>query len=344
MTLPLRVTVCLLLGLLCLSYGKKTDPVPSHSIPPAPINSLSYELDEQGVTLNWSLPATTSPSTFSAAIKEFLVERAAYDLEDFCPDCPLRYGVIARISAQGDQQLNYSYHEEELKAGYIYFYRITTGMGWRFSGNSSEAASFTWQEPLGPPEGVESAIGDRIVSLNWEPPEGDLRGSPISEPVRFQVYRSVTGNKFHPVGNLLTTPHFEDRQVVNNVRYQYKIRALRLSGGSGALSNVIEATPQDSTPPAPPEGLAAISLPKGIRLSWNPSAAEDLAGYQIFRRSGDDPERRINVIGRVPAPLTTFVDTPPENIQVWYYAIKAFDRSTPPNTSPLSAEIKTDRN
>jgi len=143
---------------------------------------------------------------------------------------------------------------------------------------------------------------------------------------------------------LLTTPHFEDRQVVNNVSYQYKIRALRQSGGSGALSNVIQATPQDSTPPDPPDGLAAIILPKGIRLSWNPSAAEDLAGYQIFRRSGDDPEQPLNAIGRVLAPLTTFVDTPPENVQVWYYAVKAFDRSTPPNTSALSAEIKTDRN
>ena len=49
----LRATVCLLLCLLSLSCGKKNAPVPPHSIPTAPINNLSYELDENGVTLSF---------------------------------------------------------------------------------------------------------------------------------------------------------------------------------------------------------------------------------------------------------------------------------------------------
>ncbi|MEN8142466.1 MAG: fibronectin type III domain-containing protein [Thermodesulfobacteriota bacterium] len=334
----------MILSLLSLSCGKKTDPVPLHSIPPAPISSLSYELDDKGVTLSWSLPTTTSPSSFSTEIKEFLVERAAYDVDDFCPDCPLRYGVIAIIPAREDQQLKYSYSEEELTAGYIYYYRIKTALGWRFSGSSSEAISFTWQEPLGPPTELESAAGDGIVALTWLPPAADLAGNPLSGPLNYQVYRSVAGNNFHPIGDLQTTPAFQDRQVTSNVSYQYRVKASRLSGGSGAVSDIIEATPQDATAPPPPEGLEAIPLPQGIRLSWNPSAAEDLAGYQIFRRAADEPEQTLTIVGRVTAPLTTFVDKPPEDIQVWYYAVKAFDRATPSNTSPFSAEIKTERN
>lgn len=341
---PSRLTLCLLLGLLSLSCGKKTAPVPSQAIPPAPINSLSYELDEKGVTLNWSLPATTGPGTLSTKTEGFLVERAAYPLEGFCPDCPLRYEAIANIPAQEDPQLKYSYYEERLKAGYIYYYRIKTAMGWRFSGTSSKAINFTWQEPLATPTSLEATAGDGLVSLKWQPPAVDLEGKTIGEPLRYQVYRSVADNNFHPVGKLLTTPAFQDRQVINRVSYQYRVKASRLSGGSGAASDIVETTPQDSTAPPPPEGLEAIRLPQSIRLTWDPSAAEDLAGYQIFRRSEEESEQTATIIGRVIAPLTTFVDTPPGHAQVWYYTVKAFDRSTPPNISPFSAEIKTERN
>lgn len=340
----LRVIACFILSLLIVSCGKKTDPVPSHAIPPAPISGLAYELDEEGVSLSWSLPRPTSPSAFSTEIKEFLVEKAAYDLENFCADCPIRYGVVASIPARESQQLNYNYHEDGLKAGYIYFYRIKTSMGWRFSESSSAAISFTWQAPLSPPTDLASTASDRLVALNWRPPAVDLGGEVLNEPLRYQIYRSVAGNKFHPVGDLQVEPSFEDRKVTNNVSYQYKVRASRLSGGSGAVSEIITATPQDATPPMPPEGLNAIRLAHGIRLSWNPSAADDLAGYQVFRRPGDDPEQRLKVIGKILAPLTTFVDAPPEGVQVWYYSIKAFDRASPPNTSQFSAEIKTERN
>ncbi len=46
----------------------------------------------------------------------------------------------------------------------------------------------------------------------------------------------------------------------------------------------------DSTPPSAPETVALMTAPEGNDLTWAPSTASDLAGYQVYQYQ-PDPSR-----------------------------------------------------
>ncbi|MEN8136462.1 MAG: hypothetical protein ABFS18_13145 [Thermodesulfobacteriota bacterium] len=340
--------VLVVAGALLVACGKKTAPIPPQAIIPAPVSDLEYQLDENGVTLSWSPPSRSEQGERLPVIDEFLLERAVYDLRDFCENCPVRYTKIDAIA--GDEagrrnQQKIIYREERLRPGHIYFYRVKTGLGWRVVSRPSEPVSFRWQLPIGSPVELRGLAGDQQVSLSWQPPLGDLDGEAVVEPLHYQVYRSVADSNFMPLGSPVVVRDYLDQQVENGISYRYKVRAASSSGGTGVFSDVVEVAPRDLTPPPAPQGLSVITTPDGVRVSWEPLAVADLGGYLILRRSRDGgSEHDFKVIGRVAAPLTSFIDKTLSDHETCYYAVKAFDLASPANESALSDEIKMKRN
>ncbi|MCK4840083.1 MAG: fibronectin type III domain-containing protein, partial [Desulfobulbaceae bacterium] len=300
-------------GALLVACGKKTALVPPQAIIPVPISDLAYLLDENGVTLSWLPPILSEQGERLPAIDKFLVERAVYDLSDFCENCPVRYTEL--VSIAGDQpdvarsQQKITYREESLRPGHIYFYRVKTELGWRVGSRPSEPVSFRWQVVVGAPVELRSLAGDQQVSLSWQPPLGDLNGAPLEDELHYQVYRSVAGGNFMPLGSPVTAPDYLDQSVKNGSSYRYKVRAARLSGGTGVFSDMVTVVPRDLTPPPAPQGLSVISTPEGSRVFWEAPAVADLGGYLILRRAGDsESDHDFKVIGRVDASLTSFID------------------------------------
>ena len=336
--------LALLLGaLLLISCGKKTAPIPPQAVIPAPITGVAYQLDENGVTLSWQAPLRTEQGQRLARIGSFIVERAEYQSSEFCRDCPVRYHNIATVPTAGssaERGAHLSYRDEDLRPDHVYLYRLRTSMGWRLTSLPSEPVVFTWQLPLAAVTALQADSGDQQISLSWQPPSKGLDGTPVSEPLRYQVFRSVSGHNFLVLDKPLTEPYFKDEQLTNNVAYRYKIRAARQSGGSGAFGSPVEAIPKDLTPPPAPLGLETIATAAGTRLLWEPVTATDLAGYQIFRRS-DDQELRL--IGQVGASQNSFVDPDAGEQKRYYYRLKAFDRAEPANKSPFSDQVITGR-
>jgi hypothetical protein len=336
-----RLLAVLIGSLLLAACGKKTAPMPPQAVIPAPITGVEYRLDENGVTLSWPRPLRTDRGEKLARIDSFIVERAEYPLGDFCRDCPVRYHQVATVS--GAEQVGGakgpSYRDQELRPGYIYFYRVLTRMGWRLTSLPSQPVSFSWQLPLAPVIGLKADSGDQEVSLSWQPPSTGLDGAPIIEAVQYQVFRSVAADRFLALDNPLTEPYFKDERLTNGVVYRYKVRAARLSGGTGAFSSEVKGMPRDLTPPPAPQGLDTVATPTGIRLFWEPVVAADLAGYQIFRRSADGEAK---LLATVSASQSSFVDQAPGEQQS-YYKIRAFDRAVPANQSPFSEETRTGR-
>lgn len=340
-----RKTVLIWAGLvfaamLLSGCGKKTAPIPPQAIMPAPIVDLAYQLDERGVDLVWSPPRRTEHGDRLPAIDKFLIERAEYEISGFCEDCPVAYRQVANVAGEGpDRRVNY--RDEQLRPGHIYFYRVRTGLGWRVASRPSEPVSFRWQVPMAPPVGLVGRAGEQQISLSWAPPVGAFNGGPVIEPIAYQVYRSVAGRGFMPLGGPLTAPGFIDQPVENGLTYRYKVRAVRASGGTGVFSDQVTVVPLDLTPPPAPQGLTIISTPGGLRLFWNPVAAADLGGYQVMRRSGEtDATGDFKVIGQVGAPVTSFIDKTVEEQVTYYYGVRAFDLAVPANEGPLSDEIK----
>jgi hypothetical protein len=330
------LAVLILAGALLVSCGKKTAPIPPQAIIPVPIADLACHLDENGVTLSWSPPSRSEQGDRLPVIDKFLVERAVYDLDDFCENCPVRYNEVAAIAGAEAGRRNrqkITYREEHLRPGHIYFYRVKTKLGWRVISRPSESVSFRWQLLVDAPVALRSQAGDRQVSLNWQPPMGDLIGASL----QYQVYRSVAGADFMPLGSPVAELNYIDQQVENGVSYRYKVRAAKSSGGTGIFSDLVAVVPRDLTPPPAPQGLSVIETPGGVRVLWEPLAVADLGGYLVLRRSGDsDSKHDFKVIGRVAAPLTSFIDKTSQDQETCYYALKAFDLATPANESPLS--------
>lgn len=338
----------ILAGTFAIACGKKTAPIPPEAVIPAPISDLAYSLDEKGVTLTWSIPTRTELGTQLPEIDEFIIEKAEYREKDYCRDCPIQYAQTIRIAGTATrdrQNKTLTSRDENLRPGHRYFYRVKAGLGWRVVSLASGPVSFTWQIPMAPPLALRCQEEGGQISLEWQPPGENLNGEPVDEPLHYQIYRNMAGGSFQPLNMKVQETTFIDRQVTNGLVYQYKVRAVRLSGGSGAFSDTTQAVPRDVTPPPPPQGLTAVITPEGIRLIWEPVTAVDLGGYQIFRRNmGNGAKGDFEMIGRIEAPLATFVDHPPQNQGAWKYSVKAFDRATPPNVSRYSNEKPIERN
>lgn len=338
----------LFVGVLLTACGRKTAPIPPQATIPAPVSDLAYQLDEKGVTLSWSPVTQTEQGRRLPTIDKFLLERAVYGINDFCAGCPVDYNEVVVVANAGypvQGQKNITYREERLRPGYIYFYRVRSKVGWRMVSRPSEPVSFSWQRPMAAPTALRVEVGDRLVSLSWQAPIATLDGKIIAEPIYYQVYRSGVSGDFMPVGNGVTKLAFIDRQVKNGESYKYKVRAARVSGGSGLFSDQLEGVPRDLTPPPPPRGLSGIDTPSGIRLFWEPVVADDLGGYLVLRKSADmDAGTAHQVVGRVTAAVTSFIDKNLGDQTTYSYAIRSFDLAVPANESPMSAEIKMKRN
>jgi len=311
---------------------------------PAPISDLVYQLDERGVTLSWSPPTRSEQGKHLSDINSFVLERAMYNLDAYCESCPVNYHEIATVSGDdvGLNEEKITYREENLRPGYIYFFRVKTSLGWRVVSRSSQPVSFRWQLPMAAPADLRVLAENQKISLNWQAPKIDLDGQQLLEPLYYQIYRSVDGEQFTLFADRISTLEFNDHQVKVGGRYQYKVRATRESGGTGVFSDQLEVTLRDLMPPTTPRGLSLIRTPAGVRLFWEPVADDDLAGYQILRRFAKEHElaEDFEIIGQVAASTTSFIDKTCKDQQTCYYALKAFDSANPANESPLSDEIK----
>lgn len=344
-----RKIISILAGLVCVGVllaacGRKTAPIPLQAVIPAPVVDLAYELDEKGVTLSWSAATRTEQGKRLPGVDKFLVERAAYEIRDFCENCPVRYKEVAAIVGDGPAGRKHqktTYREELLRPGYVYFYRVRSKMGWRVVSRPSTPVSFRWQLPVAAPRTIKGQVGDQQISLSWQPPLADSSGKLVDEKLLYQVYRRGGDGDFRPLGRPVAELEFVDRPLINGEVYQYKVRAFRLSGGSGIFGSMVEIMPRDLTPPPTPQGLSGIITPDGVRLFWEPVLANDLGGYLVLRRSGELSSAKDYVVrDRVATAGTSFLDKTLNEQETYYYSIKSYDLASPANESPLADEIK----
>jgi fibronectin type 3 domain-containing protein len=95
---------------------------------------------------------------------------------------------------------------------------------------------------------------------------------------------------------------------------------------------------EDTTPPSAPSSLASLSEDAAISLSWTAPPEEDVAGYNIYRSTGDS----VSVTGATPlngSPVseTSFTDVDLMNGTTYSYQVTALDESD--NESPGSNAV-----
>ena len=140
-----------------------------------------------------------------------------------------------------------------------------------------------------------------------------------------------------------------DRTAQLGASYVYQARTVATGPGKGTRESLpssdVRIEYKDSFPPGPP-GLVtadAIELPPGggggdpaspaIRVSWSPPLGPDVAGYRVYRSTG---EGAFSLAGQVGAAETTWIDRNVKPGSTYRYSVTAIDTATPPNESERS--------
>ncbi|MBU0485100.1 MAG: hypothetical protein KKB30_11390 [Proteobacteria bacterium] len=327
--------------------GKKTMPVPPQTFLPATISDLSYQLDDNGVTLTWSWPKKTETGDNLAMVDGFEVSKAMIAEKDYCPDCPIPFTRSKNVEVEAlpdaSQPQTARYSEKNLLPDYRYFYRIKTRIGRYTTSAPSNTITFVRATPPATPYNLQLTSGDSFLELSWQPVTTDYDLKPLPGQINYQVYRSPDGKNFSPLGEPLSKNMFIDQKLINDARYFYRIRAFIDRNGTksySGLSTMVEGIPKDLSPPTRPGNVKAISTPEGIKILWDSVPAPDLKGYRIYRRQDSTAPESFKLIGEV-GQRTGFIDQEaPGQIETWDYAITAFDQTKPANESSFSEPFK----
>ena len=336
--------VCMaLLFIGLVGCGRKTDLVLPQSLVPVAIKDLRYGLDENGVTLQWSYPRKMESGDEIAEIDSFEVFRAAMPAGDYCEGCPVRFDgpivIDGAVLPESGRKKIASYAEGGLQVGYRYIYKVRSRAQWWYPSRDSNPVSFVWLSPPPPVEDLQIKVGDRAITLKWQPVDRAADGSILAEEPVYQIYRSLDNDKYDPLDQPVADNSFADVRVENSKRYFYRVRTLRRTGDmlqGGALSDIVSGVPGDLTPPAPVQHLVAVRVPGGIKLAWQAVPDVDLAGYRIYRWDQDAQEP--DLIGEVESSQNQFIDRQPVAAKRWYYSVSSFDTASPANESSPSME------
>ncbi len=323
-------------------------PVPPATVVPKPINDLRYTLGDQGVRLDWSYPIETIRGTDINDISEFDLYRADVPLDSYCPTCPIPFGkpikVDGGVTIVNGKQRTATYESSLLESDHKYFFKVRSRTSWWAASADSNIVTFVWSEPPSSVTGLAATAADSRVILNWKAVTTRRDGKPAKEPVQYQVYRKAPGGDFQPLGKPIASTHLDDRQVKNGKKYSYRVQAEFLFGKDlvqSGMSQAVAAVPVDLMPPAVPSGVTAVQTASGVKVIWEGSQEDDLAGYHIYRRK--DGERQFKRIGTVKAPYTIYVDSGIGQGQGYYYAVTSFDTAKPANESEKSKPATVSR-
>jgi hypothetical protein len=319
---------------------------------PAPVSELRVSVEGRSILLEWTNPAQRADGTRLRDLTTLRIHRreepgqgepkpavlswgkvVGYDeitaIQMAAPE-PAR--VVGRTVRWGDSQ--------GLRAGQRYVYVITAADSIGRQSVPSERRAVVFHPAPRPPEELRAAPGDREVRLTWRPPTLLIDGSPPLQPVGYRLLRAMPpGTPLLPVtATPLTGTEFTDRGLENERTYVYAVQAVRIDLVESVRSEpsaTVESTPMDLTPPSAPQNLVAVPSETAVRLAWDPSPEEDVAGYFVYRATppGDAYIR----LTPSEIPGTLFTDRAVERGKTYRYAVTAVDRAKRPNESARSS-------
>lgn len=337
------IVTCAALGLACGKIGPLQPPAPRGPLPAAAVEARQIG---DSVEIALTVPEARG-SNPSQTVQRTEILRVAYPRGRTPPAEPdalrVRGEVVVSVEAAygkpGDRIMIADPTVHQLADG---------GIGWTLRygvrvrdqrGRPSPlvvAKDLTMAPPASAPRGLSGQASADGVRLTWEAPEGGTAAT-------YNVYRGpVEGILSERPLNVqpLSTLDDLDATVEAGKTYRYVVRAVAGEGPpyrESASSNVAVVDASDRFAPSPPSGLVAVQEGSAVRLLWNPGAENDLDGYRVYRRAGEEVFARIGgEIVRQPS----FLDTGVAAGTLVRYRVTAIDRAVIPNESGPSAEVE----
>lgn len=337
--------LCLLLAvglLLAGGCGRRSAPQPPRVAAPAPPGNVRAEVEGQAVLLSWVRPAQRVDGSPLHDLEEFRIVRQATGEAVFTPVATVRASYPDNAQVQGPRYLfRDDGSGEGLDQTLGYTYRVHAVGGRGLMGPASPEARVEFLAPPPVPTGLRAAVGEAGVELTWQapaPPPGQA-----SVAVRgYNVYRGSRPGVYAPQpinARPLTETRFRDGGLTTDTTYYYTVRSagsLEPPWRESPGAPEVMVTPVDLTPPAAPQGLAAIAGPGQVALSWRAGSEPDLLGYLVYRR--EPPAVTPLRLTDAPLQTTAYTDRTVRPGGRYVYTVTAVDRAARRNESPPSAE------
>jgi hypothetical protein len=195
----------------------------------------------------------------------------------------------------------------------------------------SNQVSLIPKTPPAAPEQVSTTPRTDGVLIEWSPVPGALG---------YAVYRRNAQEKSH--GQPVHAGCPDEKSWLDNTArfgqsYIYAVTSFsdRDPFIESAIASEREVRYQDRFPPPPPTDLVALAEAGRIRLVWKGSAAEDLAGYVVYRRAPDGDFRRVTA---QPLTVAEYTDTDVKPGLSYSYRVTAMDLTG--NESAPGGEVR----
>jgi len=273
------------------------------------------------LTLSWARSADAPGAGGRDLVTEYRVYRRLTGVPTF--------GLVATLPVA---TLTYTDNAVVKTKQYDYTVRASDGLAESPDANVVGPVSPIDDIPPATPTNIAAADtpsdNGKSISVTWLPSVDDRTGGDVTE---YHVYRSTVPSGFAPpaVG---TVPKgstlFVDTTAPNGVAEYYMVRAYDGSLESSD-SSVASATAEDNIKPGAVSNAKAIDTPSdtggSITVSWtvSPDDKIDVIEYRI--RRGTTIDSQPDVVGRVPAGVSTFVDDGLPNQTPFYYVVEAWD-------------------
>lgn len=214
----------------------------------------------------------------------------------------------------------------------------------RSAGLSNQVA-VTVAPTLPPPDELSAQVSGEGVTISWTGPAA--AAMPPGLNYRYQVERRpVGGPAYIVVGDVAPSARgsYLDKTFEWEKKYEFRITTLTQVQSHGMNASVegesskpIEVFTRDIYPPGQPVGLQAVFSSVGqkpfIDLTWAPNLENDLAGYNVFRRSEGGAWEKVNQqLAQVPS----FRDDRVKASGKYIYSVSAVDLRG--NEGPRSSE------
>jgi hypothetical protein len=331
--------------LVAAACGKRMTPYAPDRVLPAPVRNFQLTQEGEALVLSWQLPRLNllgQPLTqvqgchlYRAALKG--VSPQLLEASDFSLYADIDLAFPRRGEVHGEDVL---FRDRDLAPDHRYYYRVAAYDQDGYNGGWSPTLSRAWGWLPRVPTNFKAVPGDKVVNLSWNPVTKLENGSPVRDLAGYLIYR-LSG----PGPWILVTPkpvspnQFQDLAVLNDVKYTYKVVAVRRLGGNLLTSRdsaTQVAMPQKTTPPPPALNLFAVPTSQGVELRWELSPAPDVAGYRVYRRRTGEEKYTLITPKLVTKPY--FVDTQVTRSQTYYYYVTAVD-DTPRANESMPSEV-----
>lgn len=337
----------LLLGLA--GCGKKGDPLPRLRDIPLPAKDLSVLQQGRLLLLDVAYPAVTVAGmplggidslellqlTKPAAGEEILAVPPAELAATAEPLLTLR-GAELQAAVAGDRiRIRVPLADELPEEPLVHYFGVRTTK----ADETSEVSNVVGVVPVEPPaapQNLAATARPYAIELTWEN-EAEVEGFDV---FRREARERAYGEALQRTG--ADEKSFTDRRVQYGRKYIYTVRAIAsldpliLSDEAGER----EIDYEDRFPPPLPESFVALGERSRVRLRWEGSEADDVAGYVIYRR-----EPRRQDFHRINDELVDGVEYIDRGLVAGFtyeYQIQAVDRNGNEGriSDPVSAEVR----